>query len=500
MQELKVGTLLQGGKYRIVNKLGQGGFGITYMAITKGSLSGSLGGMSVDVPVVIKEFFMEDFCVRAEGDTRVHVTSTTMRGQTERYRQKFIKEARNISAMSHPNIVQVMDVFEENDTVYYVMQYLEGGTLRQMMDNQGRIPEEQALKYIHDIANALSYMHQKRHMCHLDVKPSNIMLNGEGRAMLIDFGISKNYTDDGNETSNTLLGLSKGYAPMEQYQNLLHDFSPVTDIYSLGATLLALLTGKVPPEAAIVNEDGLGEKPEYISAQTWKAISAAMQPKRRERPQTIDAFLSIIDNPQEQTNQQANLDETIRINDSERFSEETRIIDNHNMGMTPPPYNFPEGNPQNIPGQQPPYFPDNSHEISNPFPPKKNNSWVFIVVFLVAAIFSGIIYTVFKSSSEGQASSDRVSIVDTLATDTLAVDTFVSDVEPAPVVEPAPNKKESAPKAPAKTSQSKSAKQSTRNSSSQNGNRTDSRRNQSHSRPSSNNNSNHYSDGDIILE
>ena len=240
---LKMGATLQDGRYTIVKVLGQGGFGITYQAITKEKVTGNLGVMEVEVPVAIKEFFMKDTCVR-EANDNVSIPSTGSTAQVEKYRQKFVKEAHNLSQLDHPNIVHVADVFEENSTVYYVMQFLKDGSLRSYVKANGPLKEEDALKYTIDIGRALEYMHTAKHMCHYDVKPGNILLNG-GKAMLIDFGISKNYTSDGRETSATPVGLSKGFAPLEQFQQSLQDFSPVTDIYSLGATLYSLLTGKV---------------------------------------------------------------------------------------------------------------------------------------------------------------------------------------------------------------------------------------------------------------
>lgn len=296
MYELKTGSQLQAGKYTIDHVLGQGGFGITYKATTKSALAGNLGGMTVEVPIAIKEFFIKDFCVRNAESSYVSVPTTGSKEQTEKFRQKFIKEARNIATLSHPNIVQVLDVFEENGTVYYAMQYLDGGSLREKVKANGPFSEAQAVTYIRQIADALGYMHQKKHICHLDVKPGNILLDKNGRAMLIDFGISKSYDEHGNETSSTPVGLSQGYAPLEQYQNSLHDFSPVTDIYSLGATLYYLLTGETPPEAAVVLERGIGQQPPQVSRNVWQAIEAAMQPLRKDRPQTTEAFLDIIDN------------------------------------------------------------------------------------------------------------------------------------------------------------------------------------------------------------
>lgn len=295
-QELQYGATLQNGRYTIVKVLGQGGFGITYQATTREKVTGNLGEMEVEVPVAIKEFFMKDTCQRDITNNNVSIPSTGSNDQVDKYRQKFIKEAHNLANLNHPNIVHVADVFEENNTVYYVMQFLKDGSLRGKLREKGTLSDEEAMRYTIQIAEALDYMHSEKHMCHYDVKPGNILLNGD-KAMLIDFGISKNYTSDGRETSATPVGLSKGFAPLEQFQQSLQDFSPVTDIYSLGATLYNLVTGEVPPEASTVNEEGLGPRPEHVGEQVWQAIVAAMQPRRKDRPQTMREFITILKTP-----------------------------------------------------------------------------------------------------------------------------------------------------------------------------------------------------------
>lgn len=383
MQELYSGALLQGGKYKIEYMLGQGGFGITYRALMKGAVSGSLGGMTVNVPVVVKEFFIKDFCMRVDGSTYVSVPSTGSKEQTDRYRQKFIKEAKNTASLSHPNIVKVIDVFEENGTVYYVMEYLEGDSLRQLMEN-GPLPEQQAVAYIRQIGDALRYMHDEKHLCHLDVKPSNIMLNAEGMAMLIDFGISKSYDEKGNETSSTPVGLTQGYAPLEQYQNALHEFSPVTDIYSLGATLLALLTGQVPPEASIVNEDGLGSCPPYISQKVWQAINAAMQPKRKDRPQHVSTFLDILDNG---------------------LPEETRRVEEIQDAPTTPVDTSSDS--QSRPDLQ---LPPETH-VDYFFPKQKSNVKMYVVIVAIAALIGGGIFWVANNGGGKKEQQEQAAAV-----------------------------------------------------------------------------------------
>lgn len=373
MYELKTGSQLQAGKYTIDHVLGQGGFGITYKATTKSALAGNLGGMTVEVPIAIKEFFIKDFCVRNAESSYVSVPTTGSKEQTEKFRQKFIKEARNIATLSHPNIVQVLDVFEENGTVYYAMQYLDGGSLREKVKANGPFSEAQAVTYIRQIADALGYMHQKKHICHLDVKPGNILLDKNGRAMLIDFGISKSYDEHGNETSSTPVGLSQGYAPLEQYQNSLHDFSPVTDIYSLGATLYYLLTGETPPEAAVVLERGIGQQPPQVSRNVWQAIEAAMQPLRKDRPQTTEAFLDIIDNGLPELPE-----ETVVV---EPKNEETRVV----TPVEPKP--------------EPTYPPVN--DVTDDEEDEQHNKYlIYIIVALVVGLVTfGVIALVRNSSS-----------------------------------------------------------------------------------------------------
>ena len=295
MIRLNNNATLCNGKYRLEKILGQGGFGITYKAIMKETVSGSLGNMEVDVPVAIKEFFMKNTCEREEGTGKITVPSQGSRALVELYRKKFVKEAKNLAQMNHPHIVKVVDVFEENDTVYYVMQYLSGGSLADYVKLHGALDEAIAIKYIQQIGSALEYMHQK-HICHYDVKPSNILLDDKGGAILIDFGISKGYTEEGHQTSSTPVGISAGYAPLEQYQQSLQDFSPATDVYGLAATLFYLLTGKNPPEASIVLNEGIGDKPIGISDTVWHAIEQGMNPRKKDRVQTVKNYLALLDN------------------------------------------------------------------------------------------------------------------------------------------------------------------------------------------------------------
>ena len=283
MQQLKSGALLQGGKYRIEKVLGQGGFGITYLATQD----------LLDRKVCIKEFFYKEYCERDEATSHVSLGTQSNHEIVERFLNKFLKEARTISQLEHPNIIKIHDIFKENNTAYYVMDYIEGESLSDMVKRKGALPEKEAVAYVERMADALKYIHQ-RNINHLDIKPGNIMIRqGDYRVVLIDFGLSKQYDAQGGQTSTTPVGISHGYAPMEQYkQGGVSTFSPETDIYALGATLYKLVTGDTPPQAMDVMNDGLPTLPASLSSSVAGAIKKAMQPRKVDRPNSIDKFLN----------------------------------------------------------------------------------------------------------------------------------------------------------------------------------------------------------------
>ena len=285
---LQSGTLLQGGKYRIEKVLGQGGFGITYRAYD----------MSMETDVAIKEFFMKDFCNRSADDSSVSVPSLGSVEMVDRYRSKFLLEARRLFKFNHRNIVRVFNVFEENGTAYYVMEYLSGGSLKDRIP-QGGLPESDALNYILQVCDALSYIHDKE-ISHLDVKPANIMFRDDKDVVLIDFGISKHYDESGGQTSSTPVGVSEGYTPVEQYrQGGVSRFAASTDIYSLGATLYKLLSGVTPLGATTrASGESLPPLPSCISPIVCHAVSKAMEIDRAMRPQSVDEFMSLLGQPE----------------------------------------------------------------------------------------------------------------------------------------------------------------------------------------------------------
>ena len=283
--KLPVNSLLQGGKYRIERELGHGGFGITYLATQTG----------LNRKVAVKEFFMRDYCERDSETSHVSMGTGNSRMLVEKFRQKFVKEAQTIAEMDNNHIIRIHDIFEENNTAYYVMEYLQSGDLRSRIPSGG-MSEDEALGYIRQICDALSYIHSKN-ILHLDIKPTNILFRNSGEAVLIDFGVSKHYdSDGGSQTSSTPVGVSEGYAPTEQYDGEeISSFSSSTDIYALGATLYCLLSGNRPPKAGVVLNDGLPPLPLCVSSTVRNAVEQAMQPRRKERPQSIDEFLALLD-------------------------------------------------------------------------------------------------------------------------------------------------------------------------------------------------------------
>ena len=288
---LPTNTILQGGRYQIINTLGQGGFGITYLARQTG----------LDRKVAIKEFFMKDLCNRDETTSHVSVGSSGSIEMVNRFKTKFLKEARNIARLNHPNIISIFDLFEENGTAYYVMEYAERGSLASIIKEQGHLTETIAINYICQIAKAIEYIHQKK-MNHLDIKPANIMISEIGEAILIDFGLSKQYDSlTGSQTSTTPVGISEGYAPMEQYkQGGVEEFTPETDIYALGATFFKMLTGITPPCASDIYEDGVPVNEltkKNVSAQAISTICKSMEGRRKERMKEIGHFLNSLNIP-----------------------------------------------------------------------------------------------------------------------------------------------------------------------------------------------------------
>ena len=279
---LQAGTILHG-TYKIEKILGQGSFGITYLA----------EHTNLGKKVAIKEFFMKELNSRGEDGSITGMSDSSL---SQNYCQKFKKEAINLSRLDHPNIVRVTDSFSENGTFYYVMDFIEGQNLNDYIKSH-YIDEAEAVSIIKSVADALIYMHEEKHMLHLDLKPGNVMRrNSDGHVFLIDFGLSKHYSTDGQPETSTTIGLgTAGYAPIEQGNKAKNgEFRPTIDVYALGATFYKLLTRETPPPASdLVSDDELLEnklREKGVSDNLIKVVTEAMCPNVRKRTQSVREF------------------------------------------------------------------------------------------------------------------------------------------------------------------------------------------------------------------
>jgi serine/threonine protein kinase len=263
-------TELRSGSYRIDYALGRGGFGITYRAVHT----------ALDTVVAIKEFFPEEQAGR--GDEAYRVEAEQEQGETfKRGLERFYREGQLLARLTHPNIVRVTDLFRERGTAYLVMEYLQGQTLRQVLDTvRGRkLPHERAEVLIGRLVDALGELHS-REIYHLDVSPENIVLMDDERPVLIDFGAARPASRNTMSTRQ----FRTDYAPIELVAG--EALGPMTDIYELGVVAYEMLTGPRPPP-------GLSR----LLGETWKMASlpgrwtelldAALQVRPEDRPTDV---------------------------------------------------------------------------------------------------------------------------------------------------------------------------------------------------------------------
>ena len=275
---LRVGTTLERGKYRIDRYLSSGGFGNTYLATN----------ISFDEKVAIKEFFMKDINMRAGESTSVSLGNVTQMPIFQEQMEKFKTEAKRLRKLKHKNIVEVSDLFDENGTTYYVMDFIDGQSLRDMVQQRGKLVEQEVRGYLEQTLDALEVVHQ-RGFYHLDIKPANIMVDKTGRVRVIDFGASKQQTPDGGATSRSAICYTPGYAPIEQKDQERENFGPWTDLYALGATLYNVLTGQTPPSTSKIADYGEDafKFPSSVSDEMKKLILWMMKGRRFNRPQSV---------------------------------------------------------------------------------------------------------------------------------------------------------------------------------------------------------------------
>ncbi len=275
----KIGDKLQGDKYTIERELGKGRFGITHLA------------QDGEGKQVVVKTLTDDLLSEKLSPAELEQLGTDLENQS----QKLIN-------CNHPHLVNVTEMFTEGKTRCLVMEYIPGVDLQNRTDKI--LPEQEAVNYIQQIGQALMEVHQQD-LCHWDIQPANILIKeGTKEAVLIDFGLSRGWRDALSKTNSKISVNSDGFAPLELYRTDVPR-GAVTDVYALAATLYNLLTGVVPPnamnrslgKAQLVPPQNLNQN---LSDRTNAAILAGLTIKAEERPQTVQAWLKLLELPADQ--------------------------------------------------------------------------------------------------------------------------------------------------------------------------------------------------------
>ena len=364
---LPIGTLLSR-QYKIVQHIGAGGFGKTYL------VEGQLGTKKV-----VKEFFISSMCTRDAATKMVTVSVDENRNSFEQQLSRFKEEARRIYSLSHPNIVKVSALFDENDTAYYVMDYVEGESLLQKCRRE-KLSEPQIMHYLNQLLSALEYIHL-RGITHLDLKPGNVMVDKDDNVVLIDFGASKLFKAQSvNKTMMTSMRppFTPGYAPIEQENGNVRDMGPHCDIYALGATLYHLYTGENQLSPFEIFQNGLPDIPE-ASPQMQNVIKRAMVFDKKQRIQNVSEFRAMLG---------GDIAANVAVNEATVGATQ----------MAPPIMNSSSNkdNAETKPVAQPPIYspqpPKYEEQLSDDETKKKINPWSIVVIFIAIAILLPVLW------------------------------------------------------------------------------------------------------------
>jgi FKBP-type peptidyl-prolyl cis-trans isomerase/predicted Ser/Thr protein kinase len=274
--KLQANTLLNH-RYQILDSLGQGGFGITYLALDT----------ELKKKVCIKELFVSGNSTR--GQNMTVITQDLNEFSFNDFKERFIQEANQLARFNNPGIVRVIEFFEANNTAYLAMEYIPGKNLKDYIAENGPIKETEALPLINQLFDAVEEVHNAG-MLHRDIKPDNILLGAKNRVVLIDFGSAREFTEGKTITQTAML--TPGFAPIEQYSNRAKR-GTFTDVYALGATLYFLLTGHKPMAATDRYREQLAAPHQInpaVSEQLSSAVMMAMEMKEEDRFQDIGDF------------------------------------------------------------------------------------------------------------------------------------------------------------------------------------------------------------------
>lgn len=434
---LPVGTLLNKGAYRIEKQIGSGGFGNTY--VVRQVKSGTIFAM--------KEFFMKEINLR-DGD-EVTVSIPGKKSTFEAQRNKFRKEAKRLRRLQNKHIVKVHEQFEENSTAYYIMDFINGHSLADIVTQDGPIDESKAMNIFLQVLDALSVVHRqivddngkKTKMLHLDIKPANIMLDKTGNAFLLDFGSSKQIDLEGGLTTDgSGFTLSKGYAPSELLDGNKNRIGPWTDLYEFGATLYHILTGMQPPSVSEITDDGSNafNFPETISENIQQLVLWLMTPSRAKRPQSVAEIQTwleehdiVMPDPEPEPEPEPE-PKGIKENDDETVFQDQQTEgaegnddgeeDERDEGETIFGPEVPSTGPEE-PG--PPTTPEPEPETSEAS--SSNNNLLFALFGLVAV--GALLFLIFGNTSSNKAQApveefvdSIVEVVDSVLADSVAVD------------------------------------------------------------------------------
>lgn len=284
---LEEGTMINN-RYLIGRVLGHGGFGITYIGFDT----------RLDIIVAIKEYLPSDVASRALGEKTVTTFSGDKREQFDYGLKRFLDEAKSLARYNqHPCIVSTCDFFEENNTAYLVMEYLDGIPLNEYLKRKGgKIPFEAALEIMMPIMDALREVH-KSGMIHRDISPDNIYITSTGQIKLLDFGAARFALGEKSKSLSVIL--KPGFAPPEQYYTKGNQ-GPWTDVYSVAATIYRMILGENLPEAMERMLDDVINLPNELSSNVKNILNRALKVKHNERYKSIDELQRAIQGNKEQ--------------------------------------------------------------------------------------------------------------------------------------------------------------------------------------------------------
>lgn len=298
---LPYGTMI-GGRYTIVNTLGEGGFGITYLAVDA----------KLEVSVAVKEFYSHGYVQRdAVNGEVLPIMSGKNQEVFEKGKQRFLNEAKNLARLrNETGIVNVTDFFEENNTAYIVMEYLDGMDLRRYIEVNTTLSPQDACMLLMPVMRSLEKMH-KIGLIHRDISPDNIMVMPDGSVKLMDFGSARNYVDDDRSLS---VMLKPGYAPEEQYRRRGKQ-GPWTDVYSLCATIYRCITGISPTESnERLIEDDLKKPSELgviISPRLESTLLYGLEVLQKDRCPDMTELISLFNQALDETPSDKKTQETV---------------------------------------------------------------------------------------------------------------------------------------------------------------------------------------------